>query len=311
LINHYDILGLKPNAGHADIKLAFRQLAKLYHPDKNPEGIEQFEKILKAYEVLSDPVLKAAYDYKLDYHLSQAQKPAAKAATTKTWSFDEKEMKRRQYFNENYKKSNRTTEQYAAEMETKKSYNEYKYIFFATPIAVILFLLIMKLAMPVQPTLMKSNVPVQKQEEPSQLSMGDMPYANFFGGTVYDPSYTEWITVKNETGREVIVCLFTKTTFVRSFYICKDYFAQVRELPDGPLFMRYFSGKIFKFAAKLKVEEISGAFTKDPHFFKSKGPLEKDSTNAITLLPGVHKNFIETDEAAFFKKINNSHDKKN
>ena len=54
LQTHYDILGISVNATDEQIKSAFRRLAKLYHPDKNPNGKDQFEKILLAYEILID-----------------------------------------------------------------------------------------------------------------------------------------------------------------------------------------------------------------------------------------------------------------
>ena len=49
----YTVLGLKHGASESDIKSAFRKLAMLYHPDKNPNGTEQFKKINEAYEVLT------------------------------------------------------------------------------------------------------------------------------------------------------------------------------------------------------------------------------------------------------------------
>jgi molecular chaperone DnaJ len=68
LTNYYEILGVDENAGINEIKAAFRRLAKQYHPDRNPSGNVDFEKILKAYETLSDPGLKLTYDYKLNYY---------------------------------------------------------------------------------------------------------------------------------------------------------------------------------------------------------------------------------------------------
>ncbi|MGZ3920962.1 MAG: J domain-containing protein, partial [Bacteroidia bacterium] len=58
MVNYYNILGLNPGASATEIKTAFRAMAKIFHPDKNPEGQEQFKKILRAYETLSDPSRK-------------------------------------------------------------------------------------------------------------------------------------------------------------------------------------------------------------------------------------------------------------
>jgi curved DNA-binding protein CbpA len=149
LVNYYEILGVRTGAEYLEIKAAFRQLAKLYHPDKNPGGKERFTTILKAYELLSDPILKSSYDYKLKYHHTQLEQSASvKTKDTKTWRFDERELKRRQYYNDYIKKHAQASPSVAH--ESKKNYNEYKYILFATPLAVALFLLVVNLATPNQ-----------------------------------------------------------------------------------------------------------------------------------------------------------------
>jgi molecular chaperone DnaJ len=63
--DYYDVLGLKKGASEAEIKKAFRRLARKYHPDVNPgdKGAEaRFKEISEAYEVLSDPKKRAEYD---------------------------------------------------------------------------------------------------------------------------------------------------------------------------------------------------------------------------------------------------------
>ncbi|MDO4785531.1 MAG: molecular chaperone DnaJ [Fretibacterium sp.] len=61
----YQILGVARDASPAEIKKAYRQLARQYHPDANPgdkEAEERFKKINAAYSVLSDPEKRARYD---------------------------------------------------------------------------------------------------------------------------------------------------------------------------------------------------------------------------------------------------------
>jgi molecular chaperone DnaJ len=60
----YDILGVSRSASDADIKKAYRSLAKKYHPDMNKEaGSEaKFKEVQEAYDVLSDPAKKSKYD---------------------------------------------------------------------------------------------------------------------------------------------------------------------------------------------------------------------------------------------------------
>lgn len=64
MINYYEILGLNTNASIDQIKKAYRKLAKKFHPDVSSEknSEEKFKQILKAYEVLSDPIKKRKYD---------------------------------------------------------------------------------------------------------------------------------------------------------------------------------------------------------------------------------------------------------
>ncbi len=62
--SYYDVLGLPRNATETDIKKAYRNLAKKYHPDvcKEPGAEEKFKSINEAYDVLSDESKRRQYD---------------------------------------------------------------------------------------------------------------------------------------------------------------------------------------------------------------------------------------------------------
>jgi len=63
--DYYEVLGVARDASREDIKRAFRRLARETHPDSNPgdpQAEERFRSVAEAYEVLSDPGRRAAYD---------------------------------------------------------------------------------------------------------------------------------------------------------------------------------------------------------------------------------------------------------
>jgi molecular chaperone DnaJ len=63
--DYYEILGVVRNASETDIKKAYRKLAMKYHPDRNPgnkSAEEKFKEAQQAYDILTNPQKRAAYD---------------------------------------------------------------------------------------------------------------------------------------------------------------------------------------------------------------------------------------------------------
>lgn len=73
---HYETLDVSPQATAAEIKQAYRRLAKLFHPDSQRETSDS-EKIIKvnaAYEILGDPKRRRTYDQQLLYSHTQQER---------------------------------------------------------------------------------------------------------------------------------------------------------------------------------------------------------------------------------------------
>src|SRR5271155_1513025 len=63
--DYYNVLGVERGASEAEVKKAFRRLARELHPDVNnhdPGAEEKFKAAAEAYEVLSDPERRGVYD---------------------------------------------------------------------------------------------------------------------------------------------------------------------------------------------------------------------------------------------------------
>ena len=70
-INYYELLGIEPKAGPKEIKQAYLNKVKAWHPDKNPERSEEAEEMTKilnqAYDILGDPERRKNYDRMLRF----------------------------------------------------------------------------------------------------------------------------------------------------------------------------------------------------------------------------------------------------
>jgi hypothetical protein len=94
--NHYEILGLWRDASEAEIRRAYRHLAMRHHPDVNsdPEAEARFRAVNEAYDVLSRPAKRAAYDATLGAGVSAstqtgtARDPGVSSGWTAPWVRD-------------------------------------------------------------------------------------------------------------------------------------------------------------------------------------------------------------------------------
>lgn len=86
---YYDRLGVKPTASPQQIRQAFRELSKLYHPDTTTlpaeDATEKFQQLNEAYGILSSPDRRWAYDKQVGYSrisVMQPLEPLSRASRT-------------------------------------------------------------------------------------------------------------------------------------------------------------------------------------------------------------------------------------
>jgi hypothetical protein len=297
--SYYDILGVPQSAGTDQIKAAFRRLAKLYHPDKNPLGKEQFAKILMAYETLIDSSRRQQYDSKLKYGNAENFKPHKTGPQKqKEWSFSDEELKRRQYYKEHYKKE---YERYVKHPHVaKKNYNEYKYILFAAPLAVGLLMFIINTyeQSTAEETKSAAVVITEKKDE---LSSYSDPYTSYFKNPVYDTVANRNFIIKNLSDKDAIICLTdANDKFIRSFVVKTGISAEVEQLPNSEMNVKIFTGKNWNKSKEHKNIGVFGGFRDN----ESYSILNTEKTNGLTVtLDDKTLNSLDKiEEKDFFKR---------
>ena len=84
-VDYYETLEISPNANSETIERIFRYLAQRYHPDNHETGDHlRFSDVVKAYDIIRDPVRRAQYDIEYIKHTDLRSKIAEEAGDGKT-----------------------------------------------------------------------------------------------------------------------------------------------------------------------------------------------------------------------------------
>jgi curved DNA-binding protein CbpA len=245
LPDYYKILEVPVTATSAEIKTAYRKLAKLFHPDKNlgsPAAEEKFKQIKDAYENLINPLRRKKYDTLRNRAITGSQ-PAPfqkKTPARKDYSFSQEEAERRKYYEKHYK-----TTAYSVPKEKPKKENaissELKYILISVPLAVALLLLIIRLYEKPKEKEKKINA-----AEVSALSTSASPYENILGKNLFDQHSTAVIKITNVSGYDAFVFLQDDSSrIVRHHFIEDNFQLYLEKIPASQYKVYSWMGERF------------------------------------------------------------------
>jgi curved DNA-binding protein CbpA len=268
LKDHYRTLGVPDNASEQEIKLAYRRLAKRYHPDVNAgaKGAEErFKEITEAYTILSDYGLRHAYDTKRMRPLFYTPDPKPEAKDPRRKEYSEEELER------------------ARVRHKKKAVNNMarrKNILKGMIITFILFMIA---------SAGFENWIEKKREEDSkainaridstlkvkysaktEIESMDSPFDSLFGEGVYQPKSKNKLVIYMPFSDAVICAVQSDPPYrtIRNEFIRARNGFVMKEMPEGKYYIKFYTGKKWDMNKKTPDGRTLGGFTKDEMFFK-------------------------------------------
>jgi curved DNA-binding protein CbpA len=260
--NFYAILGVSTTASAEEIKLAYRRLAKRFHPDRNPgnkEIEEKFKEISEAYNTLSDEASKSKYDLKFFY--------TTNSQTERSYSNGQRHDRPRF----KVKKDRPDT---AAEKRTTR-------LIFGTVIAFVVIIILMITINPEDDEtsqvkqMMSQTGPDQKQrneDKPPPIMDADSPYDSIFGEGVSVLESRNTITLINSEASEVVVCLVESGApgrTIRNEYFGPGLTYKIVGIPNGSYYLKIYAGRNWDPNKKLAGGKVKGGFQQEIGFFRS------------------------------------------
>lgn len=305
--DHYRTLGVPENASEQEIKLAYRKLAKRYHPDVNAgaKGAEErFKEIVEAYDILSDSILRHTYDLKKrrgnlfagNYDFYNQAPEEKKDPRKKEYSEEDLE-----YVRKRHKKKR------VANIARRKK------ILTGMIITFILFMIasagfenwIEEKRNQDSNALshrIDSLLKVNQKSEKKEIENMDSPYDNVFGSGVYVNYSPNHFVIYMPFSDAVICAVQNDTPFktVRNEFIRAENGFVMKEMPEGSYFIKMYTGKNWDVNKKVPDGRKLGGFLKDEVFYKvhygpyilnsrSKNPADTNTVDTIFLNPSILK----------------------
>lgn len=271
----YRILGIPDNASMADIKSAYRRLAKQYHPDLNPgsrRSEEKFKEILDAYTILSDEELRAQYDRKRRFGSSAT---GAYTAAPHHPGEKKRESQRREYppeYIEMMRQRNRT--------RIVKQIQRRKKILRGMIITFVLYLIgtaIFESWMDDQRAKQTQFVQEAREDKRQRDSMLnsldvihnlDSPYDSVFG-----PAQSTWLSPNQvvivNPYTDAVICLVHTASgqTIRNEFVHGQTTFIMKDVPNGSYSVKVYAGVNWTFSKPVPDGRMLGGFSTNEHFF--------------------------------------------
>lgn len=267
--NYYILLGVKNTASADEIKVAYRGLAKKYHPDKNPNNKSAedfFKEIQQAYTILSDPEKRRTYDLKFSAGSSSntAQQKAYTQYTGNAYQYAQQQAQGKNQFYNLHKKPKK-----------KKDKTESYQILVSVAIAFILLYFIIsyssnKATEPMRQAFEKSaedkKITAQKTASEALISAFASPYCRYFGNEIVNENSKNNILIRNSYESEAVVCLVESEKprrTIRHHYMKAGATLRMNNIPDGNYFLKVYYGTTWDTSKIFVNAPVKGGFVKE------------------------------------------------
>ncbi|MCW3072067.1 MAG: heat shock protein DnaJ domain protein [Bacteroidetes bacterium] len=282
--NYYIVLGVSNTASFEEIKAAYRELAKKYHPDKNPgnkAAEDFFKEVQQAYAVLSNAEKRKKFDLKFGYG-TRPEASAKKAGYTPPYSGNAYQYAQQQA---QYRQQQQARPNAQPKPKAKPDKSENHYILISVGVALVLLYFIISYSSskpqhsykisPKDSALLyttfkeasETKEPASKEEP---ISNFDSPYTTYFGAEMYDTDSKNSINISNSGNSEAVVCLVDSKAPHRTFrnqYIPLGGTFKMNNIPDGSYFLKIYFGNEWDPMKSFHDITIKGGFKHHLGFF--------------------------------------------
>jgi len=275
--NYYILLGVHATASFDELKIAYRKLAKKYHPDKNPDNKkaeEYFKEIQEAYTILSNPEKRKKYDLKISFGdgYSQKKQYTQNAGTSYQYSQPKSQSQQQNY----------TTHKTQAH---KKNKTEGYQIPVSVGIALILLYFIISYSadnktkkvktssFELENVVNKTQINKAEKNVTPMINNFDSPYSNFFGEEIANEESKNNITIHNSNVSEAVICLVENKKpmrTIRNQYMNMGNSFKMNNIPDGEYFLKVYYGTNWDTSKTFLNNKVKGGFINEISFVELK-----------------------------------------